>query len=52
MESIMRVISDNRVWIMSLLLAIEIPVAVWMVVRLFKDGIEEFNHETHERHES
>lgn len=50
MEAIMKVISDNRFWIMPVLLAIEIPVAVWMVVRLFKD--EEFNHETHERHES
>ena len=50
-ENIMRVISDNRVWIMPVLLLIEIPVAVWMVVRFFKDGVEEFNRERHEKHE-
>lgn len=46
MEEIMRVISNNRVWIMSLMLMIEIPVAVWMVVRLFKDGIRELKDQS------
>jgi heme/copper-type cytochrome/quinol oxidase subunit 2 len=50
-ENIMRVISDNRFWIMSILLAVEIPVAVWMIWKMFKNGIEEFNRERRERRE-
>jgi hypothetical protein len=51
MEEIMLVISDNRFWIMPVLLLIEIPVAVWMVARMFKDGMEEFNRERREQRE-
>jgi hypothetical protein len=47
----MRMISDNSFWIMPVLLMIEIPMAVWMVARMFKDGMEEFNREKCERHE-
>lgn len=47
MEEIMRVISDNRVWILSLLLLVEIPVLVWMVLILLKDGYMEFENLTH-----
>ncbi len=44
-------ISDNRFWIMPVLLMIEVPVAVWMGWKMFKDGVEEYSRETREKHE-
>ena len=40
-EAVMQVISDNRAWILPLLLAVEIPVMFWMVARLLSDGYRE-----------
>ncbi|MBN1626429.1 MAG: hypothetical protein JW944_07875 [Deltaproteobacteria bacterium] len=41
-DTIMQVISDNRVWIMSLLIIIEVPVAFYIVSQLLSDGYKEF----------
>jgi hypothetical protein len=40
-EAVMQVISDNRAWILSLILVVGVPVVIWMVWKLIKDGIEE-----------